>query len=81
MELKTEELESIKQKLLFEKREKIQIQEELLEMYIQSESILNAYESLQSKYEAISRSKLGKLTYIYWRLLKRIKRGKRNANN
>lgn len=75
LELKTDELETFKQILLVEKRDKVLIQEELLQMYIQSENLLNAYESLQSKYDAISQSKLGKLTYIYWKLLKRIKRG------
>ncbi|MGG0655741.1 hypothetical protein [Rummeliibacillus pycnus] len=84
MELKTEdlskELESLKESLINEKRSKIVIQEELLRMYNQEENLLNSYQKLQSQFHAISNSKLGKLTYVYWRFLKRIKRGKKNAN-
>lgn len=88
MELKTEEtedlskkLESLKESLVSEKKAKVMIQEELLRMYIQEEDLLNSHQKLHSKFHAISNSKLGKLTYVYWRFLKRIKRGKRNENN
>jgi len=84
LELKTEdlsrELESLRRLLLQEKKEKVMIQEELLRMYIQEEHLLSSYQKLHSKHYAISHSKLGRLTYVYWRVLKRIKRGKRNAN-
>jgi len=83
--LKTEdlskELESLKESLIDEKKSKVMIQEELLRMYTEEENLLNSHQKLQSQYHAISNSKLGKLTYVYWRFLKRIKRGKRNANN
>lgn len=76
----SEELESVKQQLIQEKRAKVMILEELLQMYSQKEKLINDYRKLQSQFYAISHSKLGKLTYIYWRFLKRIKRGKKNAN-
>ena len=85
MTLKTvdlsKELESLIESLVEEKKEKVKIQEELLKMYIQEENLLNSHQKLQSQFYAISNSKLGKLTYVYWRFLKRFKRGKRNENN
>lgn len=75
-----DKLESLKKRLLYEKQSKVELQEELLGTYLEHENLLRAYQKMQSRYHAISNSKLGKLTYIYWKMSKRIKRGKKNAN-
>ncbi len=85
LEVKTEELtnklEELNELLIHEKKSKVMFQEELLRMYTEHENLLVSYQQLESKYQAISHSKLGKLTYRYWRMLKRVKRGNKNENN
>ncbi|MGX9134523.1 hypothetical protein ACWV26_09110 [Rummeliibacillus sp. JY-2-4R] len=85
MEVKTKEIsneiEALNDLLIHEKRSKVMFQEELLRIYIEHENLLVSYQRLESKYQAISHSKLGKLTYRYWKLLKRVKRGNKNENN
>ncbi|MBK3493772.1 hypothetical protein JFL43_02635 [Viridibacillus sp. YIM B01967] len=85
MELKTndtsEELDQLKKQLICEKQSKISVFEELLRMYENEEKLLTSYKQLSSQYYAISHSKLGKLTYAYWKFLKRIKRGNKYENS
>ncbi|ETT86189.1 hypothetical protein MKZ08_12485 [Viridibacillus sp. FSL R5-0477] len=85
MDLKTndtsEELDQLTKRLIYEKQSKISIFEELLRIYESEEKLLLSYKQLSAQHYAISNAKLAKVTYAYWRLLKRIKRGKKNENS
>lgn len=75
------EINNLKKQLINEKEEKIKVQEELFNMYEKEERLLKSHRKLILKYQALSNSNLGKLTFAYWEFLKRFKRGKRNGNN
>jgi hypothetical protein len=85
LDLKTndtsEELDQLTKRLIYEKQSKISIFEELLRIYESEEKLLTSYKQLSTQHYAISNSKLAKVTYAYWRFLKRIKRGKKNENS
>ncbi|KGA96888.1 hypothetical protein BALCAV_0213425 [Alkalihalobacillus alcalophilus ATCC 27647 = CGMCC 1.3604] len=70
-----EEINKYKKLYLIAKKEKIQLQEELLNQYEKETKLLksiknentNKYDDLQRKYNALSKSKLGKIQLAYWR--------------
>ncbi|MBM7585757.1 2-polyprenyl-6-hydroxyphenyl methylase/3-demethylubiquinone-9 3-methyltransferase [Bacillus pakistanensis] len=72
------ELQKTKQVLIDEKKEKIQFQKKLMDAYKNEEMLLKSYKKLISKYEALSRSKLGRLTIKYWNVKKRMHGGKKS---
>lgn len=70
-----EKLETLEKELMEEKVQKVKVQQELVEAYHKSETIikdyrkmLSRYEALQNKYQNLKNSKLGKLTTKYWKL-------------
>jgi hypothetical protein len=73
--LYTQEIKKLKKQLIAEKKSKIVVQEELLNMYEREERLLNSHGKLLKKYHALSNSRLGKITLAYWESLKRFKRG------
>jgi SAM-dependent methyltransferase len=58
-------MEVKKQATIF-KKEKIKVQEDLLESYTKEEKLLKAHRTLMKRYKALSESKLGKFTLLYW---------------
>ncbi|WP_413378298.1 hypothetical protein [Alkalihalobacillus sp. 1P02AB] len=70
-----EEINKYKKLYLIAKKEKIQLQEELLNQYEKETKLLKSikndntkkYDDLQRKYNALSESKLGKIQLAYWR--------------
>jgi 2-polyprenyl-3-methyl-5-hydroxy-6-metoxy-1,4-benzoquinol methylase len=58
-------MEVKKQATIF-KKEKIKVQEDLLESYGKEEKLLKAHRTLMRRYKALSESKLGKFTLLYW---------------
>ncbi|WP_404329951.1 methyltransferase domain-containing protein [Mesobacillus maritimus] len=71
------EVEKMKKQLVEEKRAKIKVLEEVNSMYEKEEKLLKSHRKLIMKYQALSNSKLGKLTIAYWRFVKQFKRGKK----
>ncbi len=69
-------LESATQALIEEKKAKIILQQELIDTYKYEEKLLKSYKKLSKKYDALSRSKLGKMAVNYWKFKKSIFRGK-----
>lgn len=72
-ELYANEINTLRNQLIKEKKEKVTIQEELLFMYEREGKILKSYKNLLRKYNALSNSKLGKLTLAYWKFRSRNK--------
>ncbi|MGE8206961.1 hypothetical protein ACQKP0_20835 [Heyndrickxia sp. NPDC080065] len=70
-QIKTLQLEVNKLKL-----EKLQLQEQLLQAYKNELHLLHLHKVLLSKYNALRKSKLGKLTLFYWKKKRRIFGGK-----
>jgi SAM-dependent methyltransferase len=58
-------MEVKKQATIF-KKEKIKVQEDLFESYGKEEKLLKAHRTLMRRYKALSESKLGKFTLLYW---------------
>ena len=69
-------LESATQALIEEKKAKIVLQQELIDTYKYEERLLVSYKKLSRKYDALSRSKLGKMAVSYWKFKKSLFRGK-----
>jgi 2-polyprenyl-6-hydroxyphenyl methylase/3-demethylubiquinone-9 3-methyltransferase len=69
-------LESATQALIEEKKAKIVLQQELIDTYKYEEKLLKSYKKLSKKYDALSRSKLGKMAVNYWKFKKSLFRGK-----
>lgn len=68
-----ETINDLKDKLNQEKIEKLELSKKLYNEYNNIEKLLNDYKILQEKYNALRKSKLGKLTLIYWRFRHKIK--------
>ncbi|WML58598.1 methyltransferase domain-containing protein [Neobacillus sp. PS2-9] len=58
------------------KKEKIKVQEDLLESYGKEEKLLKTHSNLMKRYKALSESKLGSLTLSYWRKRRNVFGGK-----
>jgi SAM-dependent methyltransferase len=59
-------LMEVKKQVTIFKKEKIKVQEDLLESYTKEEKLLKAHRTLMKRYKALSESKLGKFTLLYW---------------
>ncbi|WP_062108564.1 class I SAM-dependent methyltransferase [Bacillus niameyensis] len=57
----------IESQIIVDKKEKINVQGHLFEAYEKEERLLKSYQKLLNKYNALSNSKLGKVTLAYWR--------------
>lgn len=62
-----DELNKVKKQAATAKKEKVQVQEQLLNAYEKEETLLRTHQKLLNKYRALSESKLGKITLAYWR--------------
>lgn len=69
-------LESATKALIEEKKAKIILQQELADTYKYEEQLLKDYKKLSKKYQALRKSKLGRLAIKYWKIKKHFFRGK-----
>jgi 2-polyprenyl-3-methyl-5-hydroxy-6-metoxy-1,4-benzoquinol methylase len=67
-------IKQLSQQLLTVTKEKIDVKQELLNMYEKEATLLKAHRKLMLRYQALSNSKLGRLTLFYWKLIKSFKR-------
>ncbi|MEC5188059.1 class I SAM-dependent methyltransferase [Geobacillus thermodenitrificans] len=63
-------------KLISLTTDKIEVEQQLLQAYEKEEKLLKAHRKLMLRYQALSNSKLGRLTLLYWKLIKRFKWGR-----
>ncbi|RND01864.1 hypothetical protein EC501_01220 [Lysinibacillus halotolerans] len=65
-------VESLQKIIIEQKKKEIDLGEKIISMLIKEKKLLNSHKKLVKKYEALRNSKLGKLTYAYWKFKKRI---------
>ncbi|MBY0145144.1 methyltransferase domain-containing protein [Neobacillus niacini] len=66
----------LEEQVVISKKEKIHVQETLYKAYTKEEKLLNSYQKLLKRYNALSESKLGKLTLTYWKKRRNVMGGK-----
>jgi 2-polyprenyl-3-methyl-5-hydroxy-6-metoxy-1,4-benzoquinol methylase len=73
---KNKQISDLENIVVISKKEKIKVQETLFGSYVKEENLLESYKRLLRKYQALSKSKLGKLTLSYWRKKRKVMGGK-----
>jgi cyclopropane fatty-acyl-phospholipid synthase-like methyltransferase len=70
------QIAELEKQVVITKKEKVHVQETLYKAYTKEEKLLNSYQKLLRKYNALSESKLGKLTLTYWKKRRNVMGGK-----